>query len=265
VKLGGHLSAKDGLRFVTVNARALGFTCIQTMLGDPDGLQPFVIEDQTADEYKRRMRGIDTFVHLPYILNPCEEIPRKRNFYRAVVRRYLRTANMLGAKGVVLHPGFKKELTEKTALKNVVGFLESVVEDDLPTVLVETDAGSKNGSAVGSIGFCHEVVRKMGTDKVRMCLDTEHVWARGVNLWDERIRKIVLEEEEDIIGLVHLNCPDKEVLLWSYIDRHNSPFASFKLNSDSMVRDLVARFPCVLERRSLSVQKQDLEYILRLV
>ena len=80
-------------------------------------------------------------------------------------------------------------------------------------------------------------------------------------LWDTKVRAKMIKDSRDLIGLVHLNAPDKDVELGSYQDRHNSPFSSFRLDSEALVIDLVKRYPCILERRSLAIQKLDSEYI----
>jgi len=151
--LGGHLTCQEGLRFVTVNAVALGYNLVQFRLSGDDNYNPLLITDDTADEYCRRMRGIETYIHLPYQINPCEPDQRRRNFYRAAVRRHIRTAEMIGARGLVLHPGFRKQASEEEAMKRAVQFISETVIEDHPRIFIETDSGSKNGSAVGTIEF----------------------------------------------------------------------------------------------------------------
>jgi len=263
LRVGGHLPTYDGLRFVTVNAKALGYNTVQLKLGDSEGTNPYLITDETADEYCRRMRGIDTYVHLPYNLNPCDPTPNRRGFYQATIRRYLKAASMLKARAVVLHPGFKKDLSKDEALTNAGRFLLDVIEEDCPKILVETDAGSKNGSAVGSLEFCLELLDWCDCAEVGLCIDTCHLWSRGYSLWDGWTREEFLRKYGDQVDLVHLNAPDPDVAFGSFRDRHNSPFEEFELDSKGLITDLTDRFPCILERRSIAVQRKDFEYIQR--
>jgi endonuclease IV len=105
------------------------------------------------------------------------------------------------------------------------------------------------------------VIEALDTKNIRMCLDTEHMWARGVNLWDETVRQEFLDEFAGLIELVHLNVPDHGVLLGSHIDRHNVPFEERSdLKHEGLIQDL-AQWPLILERRSLSVQESDNRFV----
>jgi deoxyribonuclease-4 len=262
MKLGGHLSPSEGLSVLVMEARALGYDLVQTMLGDPRSYQPREITPQVAQEYAKMAYGITTYVHMPYIINPCESVPQRRGFYKRVFKEFAETAASVQARGLVIHPGFKKDLTEAQAFKNLVTFFESSMEEDWRTqVLLEVDAGSKNGSAIGSPDFIRRAIDELGTMHYGMCLDTTHLYARGVDLWDEEVRKDFLEEYANITRLVHLNVPDPEVALGSHLDAHNSPFESRPDWNHGALLLALEKFPCILERRSLAVQSQDSRYI----
>lgn len=265
--IGGHLSAATGLRHVVVNARALAYNVVQTMVGDGRGYQPYDISSEDVLEFRKMSFGIQLFVHLPYIINPCEEAPQRKGFYKRTFRQYMQTAAGLGARGVVLHPGFKKDLDITVAYRNLLKFIEDVMEDDETVdLLLETDAGSKNGSAVGSATLIGRAVKDLDHKKVGMCLDTCHMYARGINLWEPDWLKDILHQHHHIIRLIHLNVPDPEVSLGSHLDRHNTPFEERKdLPHENLIRVLVTRYPCVLERRSLSVQEKDIRFIRKIL
>jgi len=262
-RLGGHLVAKDGLRYLVINARALGYTAIQTMLGNGREYEPFDVTDEAAAEYRRMTYGIATYVHLPYVLNPCEGQPQRVGFYRKSFKRHCSLASTLGARAVVLHPGYKKQLSEEEAKKNLVQFVEaSWVEDWDMSLLLETDAGSKNGSAIGTPTLIREVLQRLDNDQVGMCVDTCHLFARGIDLWDNTIRRLFLQKFGRRIRLIHLNVPDPDVVLGGHRDRHNTPFEERDgMDHKSLIRDLVGRYDCILERRSLAVQERDVKFV----
>jgi len=267
VKVGGHLSCESGLRHVVLNARALNYNVVQMMIGGSRDYKPYVITEEDAREFKKTTFGISLYVHLPYVINPCEEIPRRRNFYKHSVKQYIQVAVMLGARGVVLHPGFKKELTTEQAYQNLLKFIEdTVAEDERCDLLLETDAGSKNGSAVGSSRFIADAVRELEHPKVAMCMDTTHMYARGVDLWKNVLLDEYIEEHHRITRLIHLNVPDANVKLGGHLDRHNTPFEERpEWDHTYLIKELTKRYPCVLERRSLAVQEKDIRYIRGLV
>lgn len=261
LRLGGHLKSSDGLRHLVMNTRALDYNVVQTMVGGERDYTPHEIRAADIAELKKMLYGVELFVHLPYVLNPCEEDPRRRAMYRRTFKAFCETASNLGARAVVLHPGFKKELSEKHALRNLAKFLEDNVEDWNLKILLETDAGSKNGSAIGSLENLHEVIDALDMGEVAMCLDTTHLYARGVDLWKKSVRDRVLNDYGHMIKLVHLNSPDPKVTLGSHLDRHSTPFEDRPEWDHKSLFEAFAHFPLILERRSLAVQEQDAKFI----
>lgn len=262
LRFGGHLKASEGLSFVVSTARGLDYNEVQIMVGDGRDYTPWEIAEEDAEEYRKMMYGITTTVHMPYVINPCEEQGRRRSFYKRSFKAYIEAAQNLGAMRIVLHPGFKKELTEVQAYKNLLKFLAETWESDYRVqLLIETDSGSKNGSAIGSPEFIAEVLANSEIPGLGMCLDTAHMYARGTDLWNKAVREEFLGEFGRLIKYVHLNVPDKEVKLGSFLDRHNTPFIERKdLNSAPLIQALAA-YPMVLERRSLMVQQKDNIYV----
>lgn len=264
LRLGGHLRSSDGLRFLVMNARALDYNIVQTMVGGERDYSPQEIRAADAAELKKMLYGVELVVHLPYILNPCEADPRRRAMYRRTFKSYCEAAAAIGARSVVLHPGFKKELSESHALRNLAKFLEDNIEEWNLKILLETDAGSKNGSAIGSLENLNEVISALDHPDVAMCIDTVHLYARGVDLWQKEVRQKMLSEYGHQIKLVHLNSPDPKVTLGSHLDRHSTPFEDRpEWDHKSMIEDL-AHLPLILERKSLAVQEQDARFIRRL-
>ena len=262
MKFGGHVSMKNGLAHVVAVARALDYNVIQVMLGGGRDYSPPPLSEEAVDEFKGSVFGVELYVHLPYIINPCEDLLRRKGFYLNCMRKYMQASEFLGAKAVVLHPGYRKELSQEKAMANCLAFLEKAVAKNDIKILLETDSGSKNGSAVGSLEFIQEVITTLESPQIRMCLDTVHLYARGLSLWEEKNREAVFDQYGGVIELVHLNSPDPEVTLGSFLDRHNTPFSErTDLDHGPMIVDLLKRYPCVLERRSLAVQAEDVEYV----
>lgn len=262
IQLGGHVPIKDGLNSLLVAARALRYNQVQTMLAPGRDYEPWEFDASSINNLKAGAYDIEFTVHLPYTINPCESEPRRVGFYKTALRRFLQTAEEIGAKRTVLHPGFKKALSEAEAEERITSFLESIWDSSFNArLLLETDAGSKNGSKVGSADFIQRVIEKCNVPNLGMCIDTEHLYARGVDLNNDKVRADFLEKYGHYVGLVHLNSPDPGVTLGSHTDRHNTPFTDRKdINPDGMIKDL-SKWPMILERRSLQVQEQDNIYV----
>lgn len=266
LRLGGHLRAEEGLSFVVATARGLCYNEVQIMVSDGKEYFPWEISEQTVLTFRKMSFEMAVTVHLPYVINPCENSPQRKGFYKRSFKDHIIASESLGAKRLVLHPGFKKELTEVQAFRNLVKFIEEAwLTDTKAELLLETDSGSKNGSAIGTADFINEAIKAIGVTGVRMCVDTAHLYARGQNIWDKEVRKEFIGEFGHLIGLVHLNCPDKEVTLGSFLDRHNTAFEDRKdLDHESLIQDF-AHYPMIMERRSIQVQQRDNLYVRRVL
>jgi deoxyribonuclease-4 len=240
------------------------------MLGEGFSWSPYKLDQDSVNEFRKLVYGMAVYVHLPYTINPCvSKGSSNYNLQQSVIRKYLDVSEAVGATAVVLHPGYKKELTEAAARYNFLKFMEGVtkhVEDTSSLrVLLETDSGSKNGSKIGSPEFIYYVLGKLGKAHYGMCVDTEHMFARGVDLWDADIRLSFLSDYGSMVELVHLNAPDPGVGCGSFLDRHSIPFTEYPVDSTDMIRDLVCNYPAILERKSLVVIEKDVELVTSLV
>lgn len=265
-RLGGHLSLREGLTTFVAAVRALDYNEVQVMLGQPRDYEPYSFDESQVREFHKVMYGVNLTVHLPYIINPCEASRSRSQFYKKVFREYVESALTLRATKLVIHPGFKKDLSEEEALKNLVNFFQDVWDESIEAeLLLEGDSGSKNGSAVGSLAFIEKALDGINMPNTGICLDTAHIYARGENVWDDDVRRKIIASHKPRIKLVHLNVPDREVLLGSNRDRHNTAFEDRpSLPSKNLIEDF-SHFPMILERRSLQVQKRDNLYVRRVL
>lgn len=264
IRFGGHIPAREGLKRVAVDVRGMGYNVVQILVGGIQDWTTYDIDDQSAMEYRKLMYGIETYVHLPVIINPCDE--EKHRMGKVILRKHAKIARNLSARGLVLHPGFKKENEEKDAMKNLLKFCEGALrEDEEIPILLETDSGSKNGSKIGSLDFIDKALDGLNPHHFGMCVDTAHLYGRGVDLWDSEVRAGMLAKYAKRIKFVHLNVPDANVTLGSFMDRHNTPFEECPRDSTGLIRDMVSNYPCVLERRSLHVQEKDAAFIRKLM
>lgn len=261
-RLGGQLPIKYGLVYTVAAARGLQYNEIQLLLGEATDYFPIEITEEAAKSFQKTTYGITITVHLPVTINPCEPNLQRRRFYKQSFKAQIAGLEALGAKRIVMHPGFKKDLLEGVAFDNLVNFISDVwSEDNNLELLLETDAGSKNGSAIGSPEFIRAVIYTLEQGNIGMCVDTTHLYARGINLWDGDVRKEFIDEFGSIIKLVHLNPPDLEVKFGGHLDRHNCTFLDREdLDHPPLIQALV-QWPMILERRSLVIQERDNVYV----
>lgn len=262
-RLGGHFHLDDGvLHHLVVNTRALGYNVVQTMIGAQTMYEPYHFSEKDTQNLRTMLYGVDLYIHLPYMINPCESISRRTGWYKKTFRAFCAAAAEIGAKAVVIHPGSKKEQTLDQARTQATRFFESTYQEDWGLdVLIETDAGARNGNYTGSVEFITDLLKELQHSHFGMVIDTEHLYARGVNLWNRDTLENLIENHHRTIRLVHLNVPDPGVELGSNRDRHNSPFLSRNWDHLPLIETLLKLYPCILERASIAVQEQDASYV----
>lgn len=232
--LGAHLSAAGGVARAAAAACRLGCEALQIFLAPPGRWMRAV----PAEEEQQRFCALASsaplagrcFAHAPYLLNLASDCAELRRRSVAALVEELRTADLLGLTGVVLHPGSAGRGSRREASARcreaVAEALDMAGEGDT-ALLLEGMAGS--GGQLGS-SVCELAAlvppRRPGTGRsVGVCLDLAHLWAAGYDLhaggWE-----IVLAELGECWGvsaphLLHGN--DTPVECGSRKDRHAAP------------------------------------------
>jgi deoxyribonuclease-4 len=228
MRFGFHVSIAGGVAKSVERAHALGCETMQIFTRNP---RAWRYGDLDPDEVRRfreacRRRGVDpVVVHLPYLPNLAARRGRLRRLSIEALRSDLARADALGARAVVCHPGHRGSGRAGAALRRVAAALDEAMDGvgGGVMVLLENTAGqgTEVASSFSELAKVMEQVRER--ERVGICLDTAHAFARGYDLSSEQGLASTLAEVEDLIGLasldlLHLN--DTRAGLGSRIDRH---------------------------------------------
>ncbi|PZR78201.1 MAG: hypothetical protein DLM65_13585 [Candidatus Aeolococcus gillhamiae] len=165
------------------------------------------------------------YLHAVYLINlatPTEQLLRQSI---GSLVHYMQLAELLNADGVVFHPGSHLGAGFDGMLEQMAGAMREIL-DTVPRspakLIVENSAGS--GGCVGcNFGQLGRIVAAVDSDRVGVCLDTQHMFASG---YDVRTRDQVTATLDrfgedvgfDRLALVHAN--DSRKPLGSNVDRH---------------------------------------------
>lgn len=119
------------------------------------------------------------YVHSQYIINLCAK-EAQDNWHTKLLSKNLQVARAFGGKGVVVHVGKSTDQPMGEALEKMRGAIRECVEHataDCP-LLLETPAGQGTETLRGMTEFL-DFVDSFKDTRVRMCLDTCHVFACG--------------------------------------------------------------------------------------
>lgn len=165
------------------------------------------------------------FLHGSYLVNMggTEELVR-----RSVesLTHHMNTAAQIGAAGVIFHSGSHRGAGFDAVLGQASDAMKEVLDGSPSEVwlIIENSAGA--GDHIGStFAEIRRLIDAVGSDRVKVCLDTQHSMAASYNIADEEGLVAAMREFDDEIGLdrlvvVHAN--DSKVPMGSGVDRHEN-------------------------------------------
>ncbi len=164
--------------------------------------------------------GHRVFVHAPYLINLAVD-PEADEYNVACLTDTLEAAAAMGLKGVVVHVGKYTTQDPEVALDNMEANLRSALESatkECPIIL-ETPAGQGTELLCNHKEFMEFIERFDDDPRLRVCVDTCHVWAAGEDPL-VYIKQVVLFHE-NMLALIHFNDSEGEQSCCK--DRHATP------------------------------------------
>jgi len=237
--LGAHVGISGGLYLSIGRARDLNLESFQIFSRNQ---RQWIVPPLRSDEvtlFRNEMKGsglAPPIIHASYLLNICS--PEAANFDRSVsmLSDELLRADLLGASGVVIHPGAHMGAGLEAGLIRGADGIKKALERYLehpvggrhthrPTLLLETTAGQ--GTGVGhTFEQLADLMELSGMkEHIGVCLDTCHIHASGYDISSEEGYHAMMDSLSSVIGLrsvraVHLNDSIKGP--GSRVDRHTN-------------------------------------------
>ena len=158
--------------------------------------------------------GAQVFVHSQYIINLCDDT---KDWSLPLLQKNLHYAAAAGFKGVVIHVGKATKQPVPAATEKMRVALTKCLEHATSAcpILLETPAGQGTETLRGMREFI-DFVAGFEDERIRICLDTCHVFACGHD--PEAYIRACLEKEPGLLRLVHYN--DSMEACGSCKDRH---------------------------------------------
>jgi deoxyribonuclease-4 len=167
------------------------------------------------------------YVHSQYIINLCAKTDD--NWHTNLLIRNLQITRAFGGKGVVVHVGKSVKQPLAEALEAMRSSIQTAIEHatvDCP-LLLETPAGQGTETLTDMKDFL-DFVESFKDSRLRMCLDTCHVYACGVQPLDYIQAAL---QRPGLLKLIHFN--DSHGGCGSCVDRH-APTGTGKIGFKAM-------------------------------
>lgn len=213
--IGCHM-AKQKTLLETITGVAKSRCPYQIFLSGPQNSNIKVSdEDLAATRALIEQTGARIFVHSQYLIN----LANKENqdaWHEKLLSKNLEVCRALGGKGVVVHVGKSVKLSKEEALEQMRTAIGRCLEHatvECP-LLLETPAGQGTELLTDKKEFL-DFVESFKTEKIRVCVDTCHVFAAG---HDPKAYVEAALARPGLLKLVHFN--DSLGSCGSCVDRH---------------------------------------------
>ena len=270
--IGGHVSTRGGIDKAVDNAVAIGAEVIQTHPTPPQTWRPMTIDDAMLQTYKDKARAADLrahFFHAVYLINLATDSSTLLKQSVGSLVFYMELAERVGADGVIFHPGSHKGAGFEPMLPQIARGLSEVLARTAgsPVKLVVENSAGQGGTVGCSFEEVARIVDSVGSDRVRVCLDTAHAFANGYDLHAAEGIDASLRRFDETIGLdrlVAIHANDSRAELLSNVDRHANIGDGFigeagfaLLLNDKRLREV----PWILEVPGLEKKGPDLHNV----
>jgi deoxyribonuclease-4 len=255
--IGAHVSPAGGLPKAIERGVERGCQAIQIFNQSPRMWKPTTYSEEDIGAFREAMADSPigaVLIHAVYLLNCASDDEDIRAKSLASLTHSLRVGQMIGAAGVVLHPGSAKTGDVGEAIARAGETISRALADSEGCELhLENTAG-----AGGTLGRSFDELAALldacgGAERVGVCLDSCHLLASGYDVRTPAGMKSTLAECTRKLGQgrvrsLHLN--DSQTPLGSNRDRHAN-IGEGELGTGGVTAFLSAtalqKLPCVLE------------------
>lgn len=230
MRFGAHLSTAGGLATALDRGARIGADAVQIFCQSPRMWRAAPVTDEAAAAYRAAQAAGPvrvTVVHALYLLNLASPDPALYERSRTALAHNLAVTDAIGAEGLIVHVGSHLGAGLDATLPRVVDALAAAVAavpGETPILLENTaGAGGTIGRTFGELARIVDACPPAVAARIGLCLDTQHLWASGVDFSDPATLDALLDEIDAGLGLDRLRClhiNDSKVPLGANRDRH---------------------------------------------
>lgn len=219
--IGGHVSIAGGLEKSVARAVAEDFNAMQIFVSSPRSFKPNVYTEEQIEAFLAAYKAAHMqalFFHAIYLVNLGSENEKLHILSVESLINYLQVGASLGCNGTIVHIG-------SGSIEKICDSLTHIL-DNTPTsqrILVENMASEKR--VVYNLEQCLEILENTNSDRVSFCIDTQHLFASGVDIRNSETVTNWFDDVERMIGIDKIACihaNDSKTTCGSQHDRHEN-------------------------------------------
>ena len=228
-KIGAHVSTAGGLWTAFGRAKEIGADCIQIFGASPRTWQTKLPNEDEINKFKEegKRTGIGpAYLHASYLVNLGSPNPELVSKSIRNLSDHLKIAELIGAAGLIFHIGSSTGMDKEKSLNQAISGMKKVLANvpGKSFLVMENTAGGgeKIGKTIEELAF---IFKKIGSKRVKICLDTAHAFESGIVKYDAGNIKAFANRVDKEIGLenvVAIHANDSKTLWNSHNDRHEN-------------------------------------------
>lgn len=231
-KVGAHVSAAISLDLSLDRTQEMGAQCTQIFISPPQQWLQTKHGGEEILRYKQKKEQTSigpNFIHATYLVNLATQNPEHLQKSIDRLTYALNMAGELGVEGVIFHTGSHGGVGFDQVLGQITKALSDVLKNSpktpkLPNLILENSAGA--GGSIGSkFSELGQILKQVGSERVKVCLDTCHLFAADYNIKSADNLQKTLEEFDQEVGLKNLSVihgNDTKFDISSGKDRHEN-------------------------------------------
>ena len=233
---GAHISSPDNMLEGAKLVKKHGGNLVQVFLTRPGQQSIATKNEEEIDNFKKYIKEneMKVVVHSSYIHNFCKNWD-SYSWWIVNFENEIELSSKLGAFGIVLHFGSQLNLSIEEAYNNMFSSLIYIHNktDKFKNVKIflETPAGQGTQICwkIEDLSYFYKKFKRSTNkelkDRIKLCIDSCHIFSAGHDIRNETLIKLYLESFEELIGLsnvglIHLN--DSKIDLGGRVDRHEN-------------------------------------------
>ena len=248
LQLGCHSSIANGILDSIKYVESIGGNALQIFMGNNRSASlkskhKFKDQDEInkIKDYIKNNNNV-LIIHSIYLLNFASSPYGNKNRYMHDNIQYdLKYGKMIGAKCVVLHLGFAKDLERKVAISNLIGNVNHIIKHMPKGIMLSLETSACKSSELGctleelkqiwdSIKHNNKHIKRVG-----FCIDTAHVFVSGYDISKVSGISEYLKNFDSIIGfenITNFHINDSRYELGAKKDEHRGIGAGLIYNTD---------------------------------
>ena len=219
IKLGGHQSIAGGLHEALNRINSIGGNCLQIFSSSPRGWNFAKIDEGQVSKFlnlKSRLKIDPIYFHASYLVNLADD-SKTGHLSKLSLIAEMNIAPSLKIKGSIIHLGsFKDQRSDikyQKFISNIIEVLNKTPKDAL--FIIENAGNKKIGQTLDEIS---KIVKDVNNPRVRLCLDTCHLFSNGYGFKNEGELNKFIEKLDELELLEKLE-------VW-HINDSRDPFSS---------------------------------------